>query len=126
MIGEIVCNEKKWRNLWVDRGMKTSWLERLNAVKTIKINGTCSGHSKRRGLGKPPAWVSYRVPSDRHVVLALCHIGNIARVESFGGDGRTYVGLVKPPAGGGFKYLSKSKWWGKVIGWLEFWYSSTK
>jgi len=105
----------------VDRGLKDSWLERLNAVKTIKITGTCSGHRKRRRWGRPQTWVKYLVPSDRHVIWALCHLGSVARVEA---SGTNTVILVKPPAGGGFKFLSKAKWLAKVIHWLEFWYSS--
>jgi hypothetical protein len=62
------------------------------------------------------------VPSDKHIVFALCHLGNIARIEAMAGDGKFYAIIVKPPAGGGFTYLSKAKWWATVIRWLESWY----
>lgn len=114
-------NGKKWKGLWVDKGLAEVWLERLNAIRDITIEATCAGHRGR------PAYVLYTGPSgDRDVVLALAHLGNVAKILPVGGGARTSVQLLQPRAGGGFRSLSKTQWWLKVIRWLESWYSQNK
>lgn len=110
-------NDRKWKGYWVDKGLKDAWLERLNSIKQISIEATCSGHRDR------PAYVMYVGPKgDRDVVWALANLGRIAVIEPIGGGPRMSVRLIKPKAGGGFKSLSKSQWWSRVIRWLESWY----
>jgi hypothetical protein len=37
-------NEKVWRNLMVDSGLKEEWLNSLNSVPGVEIGQTCEGH----------------------------------------------------------------------------------
>lgn len=38
---------KRWRGLWVDRGLKEEWLERMNDISCIEIVFTCAGHKEQ-------------------------------------------------------------------------------
>jgi len=66
----------------------------------------------------------YEVPGDKDILLAVAHLGHIARVSPLWDSSRkaNVVYIQKPPAGGGFRYLTKSRWWTQVLGWLEEWY----
>ncbi len=109
-------NDRCWRGLWVDRGLKDSWLVRMNRIKGVQVDASCAGHRNR------PAYLMYRAPKgDRDIVLALAHLGHLVRVEPIGG-GYLSVKLIKPAAGGGFKFMSKSRWWDRILSWLEKWY----
>jgi len=104
----------------VDKGLKETWLERMNNIRGVTIEASCAGHRMRS------AYLMYEGPKgDRDVVLALAHLSEIARVVPVGGGRRTSVKVIKPPAGGGFQFMSKEQWWGKVIRWLERWYGKS-
>jgi hypothetical protein len=68
--------------------------------------------------------VAYDVKSDRDVILALAHLGEIARIVPLWGGKKNVVQVLKPPSGGGYSYLSKVNWWSRVIRWLESWYGA--
>jgi hypothetical protein len=108
-----------WRGLRVDGGLETIWLERMNGIRDIGIEGSCAGH------GRIPPALWYSAPDGvRALLLALAHLGDIARVEWFYNSPSQpwLIGLKKPPRGGGFRALSKPQWWRRILGWLERWY----
>jgi len=116
-----MCNERRWKGLWVDRGLDDSWLERMNNIRSVKIESSCAGHRNRL------PYITYRGPGNANdVALALAHLGNYARVVPLGDRRGTFVQLVKPPAGGGFSWTTKRQWWGKVLKWLEEWYGKAR
>ena len=112
--------DRRWRGLWVDSGLKTSWLERMNAITDVRIYATCAGHRSRGSPG-----LLYSAPGGADsIVMALAHLGAIARVTPVWHPDkkRQLVDLEMPPRGGGFRPLSKAQWWRRVLWWLELWY----
>lgn len=109
-------NDRPWKGFWVDKGLKERWLERMNNIRGVQVEASCSGHRGR------PAYLMYKCPKGDHdIVVALAHLRKVAQIIPVGG-GHMSVQLLKPPAGGGFRRLSAKQWWNKVIGWLESWY----
>lgn len=116
-------NDRRWNHLWVDRGLTEDWLRRMNNIPGIAIKSACAGHLKRA------PHLMYEGPQgDRDVVLALAHLGVVARVVPVHDPDsqHTLVQLFKPSTGGGFRKTSKAQWWAKVIGWLEGWYKNSQ
>ena len=115
-------NDRRWNHLWVDGGLTEDWLRRMNDIPRISMKSACAGHR-----GRPPHLMYEGPEGDRDVVLALAHLGVVARVIPVQDPDsqHTLVQLFKPSVGGGFRKMPKSEWWVRVIGWLEVWYKKT-
>ncbi len=126
---------KRWRNLKVDVGLEDSWLERLNALRIVKILGTCSGHDDAKYWTERWPVVWFRVPGGRtksiqaqRAKLAdkiICRLARLrythvqARVAARARYG-TLVHVHHPVDGGGPGRDKRTRqWWEDVIAALE-------